>query len=73
MPGSRNAGSINLQINYRSQNSILRLANSIVNLLEELFPSSIDLMPQEVSQKQGPKPFIIDPISDELLCQYFFG
>ena len=30
-------------------------------------------MTEEVSQRQGPKPFIIEPMGDELLCQYFFG
>lgn len=65
--------SINLSINYRSQNSILQLANNIVKLIETIFPDSIDKMVEEVSEKQGDKPYLIDPVGDELLCQFFFG
>ena len=30
-------------------------------------------MPPEVSERRGELPKIIDPVSDELLCQFFFG
>ena len=30
-------------------------------------------MVEEVSEKQGDKPYLIDPVGDELLCQFFFG
>jgi len=62
-----------LSINYRSQNSILQLANNVVKLIETIFPHSIDKMTEEVSEKDGEKPFLIDPVGDELLCQFFFG
>lgn len=64
---------INLYHNYRSQNSILELANSVVKLIETIFPESIDKMIEEVSDKTGDKPFLIEPVGDELLCQFFFG
>lgn len=67
------ADQINLTINYRSQNCILQMANCIVKLIELLFPKSIDKLNEEVSEKVGPKPFLIDSVGEELLCQYFFG
>ena len=69
----RNQESINLSINYRSQNKILQLANNVVKLIETIFPESIDKMTEEVSEKKGPKPFLIEPVGDNLLCQFFFG
>ena len=30
-------------------------------------------MSEEVSQRSGPKPYILAPMGDELLCHYFFG
>lgn len=30
-------------------------------------------MIEEVSEKDGEKPFLIDPVGDDLLCQFFFG
>lgn len=64
---------INLSINYRSQNSILGLANNIVKLLETIFPQSIDVMAEEANQTIGAKPYILEPMGDELLCHYLFG
>ena len=60
-------------MNYRSQNSILQLANNIVKLLQTVFPWSIDAMTEEVSERLGPKPTILEPMGDKLLCHYFFG
>ena len=42
-------------------------------MIEIIFPLSIDKMTDEVSEKKGPKPYIIEPMGDELLCQFFFG
>ena len=64
---------IPLTINYRSQNNILQLANSVVKIIEKIFPLSIDKMTEEVSEKKGPMPFMIEPMGEELLCQFFFG
>jgi hypothetical protein len=44
-----------------------------VKLIETIFPLSIDKMTEEVSEKDGEKPFLIDPVGDNLLCQFFFG
>ena len=30
-------------------------------------------MTEEVSERQGEKPYLIEPVGDELLCQFFFG
>ena len=64
---------IPLTINYRSQNSILQLANNLVRIIEELFPKSIDKMAQEVAERVGPKPYLIDAVSEDLLCKFLFG
>ena len=59
---------INLSVNYRSQNSILQLANNVVKLIETVFPDSIDTMTEEVSERSGLKPYILAPMGDKLLC-----
>ena len=71
--GILKTNSINLSVNYRSQNSILQLANNVVKLIETIFPESIDKMIEEVSERQGEKPYLIDPLGDELLCNFLFG
>lgn len=30
-------------------------------------------MIEEVSEKTGEKPFLIEPVGDDLLCQFLFG
>ena len=30
-------------------------------------------MIEEVSERQGEKPYLIDPLGDELLCNFLFG
>lgn len=64
---------VNLSINYRSQNSILQLANNVVKLIETIFPDSIDKLNEEVSEKTGDKPCLIEPCGQDLLCEFFFG
>lgn len=49
-----------LNINYRSHNGILRLAASIVELIQRFFPNSIDKLSPERSEVDGPKPIIVD-------------
>ena len=65
--------SINLSVNYRSQNSILQLANNVVKVIETIFPDSIDKLNEEISDKTGDKPCLIEPCEPELLCEFFFG
>ena len=64
---------VNLSVNYRSQNSILQLANNIVKIIETIFPESIDKLNEEVSPKVGEKPCLIHPCDSDLLCEFFFG
>ena len=45
-----------LSINFRSHNAILQLSNSVVSMIEVLFPSSIDRLRREQSDYDGPKP-----------------
>lgn len=45
----------------------------MVKIIETVFPYSIDKMIEEVSERDGERPFLIDPVGDNLLCQFFFG
>jgi DNA helicase IV len=58
---------LNLSINYRSTNQIIENANLVVSLMETFFPESIDIMAKEVSDAQGPKPYLISALSEDLL------
>lgn len=49
-----------LTVNFRSHNSILQLANSLVSALEQFFPKTIDRLKKERSNLVGPKPLLID-------------
>ena len=51
---------LQLAKNFRSHAKILDLANSVVNLLELLFPKTIDRLLKEKSDVDGPKPILID-------------
>lgn len=48
-----------LSINFRSHNAILQLSNSVVSMIEVLFPSSIDRLRKERSDYDGPKPTVL--------------
>ena len=62
-----------LTINFRSHGRILDLANSVVSLLEALFPRTIDKMAKEKSHVDGPKPMILQSQSEEELFILLFG
>jgi ATP-dependent exoDNAse (exonuclease V) beta subunit len=47
-----------LNVNYRSHNGILKLAASVIKLLSDLFPDSIDKLTPEQGVVDGPQPFI---------------
>lgn len=51
--------------NFRSHSKILDLANSVVSLLELLFPRTIDKLIKETSDNEGPRPILIDAIADK--------
>ncbi|KAM3130707.1 hypothetical protein pb186bvf_017215 [Paramecium bursaria] len=59
-----------LTINFRSHDQILKLANNIVSLIETLFfPKTRDKLKKELSEKQGPKPFIVKSNNFQTLIQ----
>lgn len=62
-----------LTMNFRSHNSILKLANSVVALIETFFPLTIDKMGKEVSPVDGPKPVILNSKRIEDLILLMFG
>jgi len=64
---------LNLSINYRSTNQIIENANLVVSMMETFFPHSIDIMAKEVSDRQGPKPYLIGSLPEDLLDQLLFG
>ena len=43
------------------------MANSVVSLIELLFPKTIDKLMKETSDKDGPRPLVIDQTSDRNL------
>ncbi|KAL4474180.1 hypothetical protein ABPG72_001719 [Tetrahymena utriculariae] len=45
--------------NFRCHEQITAINNSLIKLLELLFPTSIDILAHEISEKQGPKPLLI--------------
>ncbi|CAG8476933.1 5442_t:CDS:10 [Acaulospora colombiana] len=49
-----------LNTNYRSHNGILRLAASVIDLIRNFFPDSIDRMPREMGEVGGPRPIIFE-------------
>ena len=51
---------LQLTKNFRSHCRILDCANSVVALLELLFPKTIDKLHKETSDIDGPKPIIIE-------------
>ena len=62
-----------LTMNFRTHNQILEMANSIVALLETLFPQTIDKMGKEISNLNGPKPKIIVSEDHVDLFKILFG
>jgi superfamily I DNA/RNA helicase len=58
---------IQLLKNFRSHSKILNLANSVVSLLELLFPKTVDKMLKETSELDGPKPVIIESCTEKKL------
>ena len=53
--------------NFRSHSRILDMANSVVSLLELLFPKTIDKLKKETSSLDGPKPIVIEQCSESNL------
>jgi tetratricopeptide (TPR) repeat protein len=62
-----------LTVNFRSHGKILDLANSVIALIETLFPQTIDKLAKERSSIVGPMPMIIDSQNIEALFLMLFG
>ncbi|RIA97760.1 P-loop containing nucleoside triphosphate hydrolase protein [Glomus cerebriforme] len=62
-----------LNFNYRSHNGILRLANSVVKLIRDFFPNSIDPLSPEHSEVDGPQPIIFDGFQEKHFSSFFVG
>ena len=58
-----------LKINYRSHSGILKLAKSVLDILEKHFPDSLDRVPSDQGVLLGPKPKFIEPCSATTLMK----
>ena len=54
-----------LSINYRSHSGILEMAGSVLTLLKEYFPKSLDILPVDRGMFQGPSPVLVECCDDE--------
>lgn len=57
--------------NFRTHSGVVRIANSIVDLITYFFPDSIDKLDPEVSLVHGPSPIFIDGCSEDLVVELF--
>ena len=57
-----------LTINFRSHSGILQLAGSIIDLLMEFFPKSIDTLPEDSGMFLGPVPVILESCDESDLA-----
>ncbi|KAI3470132.1 hypothetical protein Pfo_026795 [Paulownia fortunei] len=63
----------NLSQNFRTHTGVLRLAQSVIDLICHFFPQSIDLLAPETSLIYGESPVVLEPGSDENLIISIFG
>ena len=54
--------------NYRSHSGILNLASSVVSIIQEYFPESIDNLSKDEGQLDGPKPVLLGSCSESDLA-----
>ncbi|XP_073153825.1 uncharacterized protein [Henckelia pumila] len=59
--------------NFRTHIGVLRLAQSVIDLLFHFFPLSVDALPPETSLIHGESPVAIEPGSDENSIITIFG
>jgi len=58
-----------LTVNYRTHSGILNCASSVVDLMQKLFPETVDTdVPREQAHFSGPKPFLLPHSTTEELC-----
>ncbi|KAJ8629365.1 hypothetical protein MRB53_022688 [Persea americana] len=62
-----------LNQNFRTHAGVLKLAQSVVDLLYRFFPTSIDVLSPETSQTYGEAPLILDSGNDENAIISIFG
>ncbi|KAK4424964.1 Helicase SEN1 [Sesamum alatum] len=59
--------------NFRTHTGVLRLAQSVIDLICHFFPQSIDVLAPETSLIYGESPVVLDPGSDENSILTIFG
>ncbi|XP_073132837.1 uncharacterized protein [Henckelia pumila] len=59
--------------NFRTHTGVLRLAQSVINLLYHFFPLSVDALAPETSFIYGESPVVLEPGSDENSIITIFG
>ncbi|XP_022874965.1 uncharacterized protein LOC111393590 [Olea europaea var. sylvestris] len=63
----------NLCQNFRTHSGVLRLAQSVIDLLCHFFPHTIDVLPPETSFVYGEPPVVMEPGSNENAIITIFG
>ena len=71
--GSFQGGYEQLTQNFRSQNSILELAHTIIEVLQIFFPETIDILKKERSAVRGPRPILLSNQNEHFINRYFSG
>ncbi|EAS04219.2 hypothetical protein TTHERM_00298300 (macronuclear) [Tetrahymena thermophila SB210] len=62
-----------LTVNFRSQKKILQLSNSIIDLLYNLFPTTLDVMQKETSEIEGISPIVLVDADQNFLFKILKG
>ncbi|KAL4454345.1 hypothetical protein ABPG74_012302 [Tetrahymena malaccensis] len=62
-----------LTINFRSHRSILQLSNSVIDLIYNLFPTTLDVMPRETSELEGIRPIVLVDADQNFLFNILKG
>ncbi|GFP95816.1 tpr and ankyrin repeat-containing protein 1, partial [Phtheirospermum japonicum] len=62
-----------LSQNFRTHTGVLRLSQSVIDVICHFFPQSIDVLPPETSLIYGESPVVLEPGSDENLIMTIFG
>ncbi|KAG8369518.1 hypothetical protein BUALT_Bualt14G0021900 [Buddleja alternifolia] len=63
----------NLSQNFRTHTGVLRLAQSVIDLICHFFPHSVDVLAPETSLIDGESPVVLQPGSDESSILTIFG
>ncbi|KAG8924004.1 hypothetical protein FRC02_010695 [Tulasnella sp. 418] len=67
--------SVVLRTNFRSHGGIINAAASVVEMISQLFPDSIDKLMKEQSRVNGPKPVVFFPVTENQMDfeKFLFG